>query len=61
MRCVICDLLLAPPSLITSDCIVTNELISQLSPEVTSFVIVADLLLGVVAVMDSGSASKRPD
>lgn len=43
-----------------ADGVVTNRLISQLSPPVTSFVIVADALLAVVAVMDSGSASQTP-
>lgn len=36
------------------DCIVIDKLISQ-SPEGISFVIMADVLLGVVALMDSGS------
>lgn len=38
----------------------TNKLISQLSPEGTSFFIVADVLLGVVTLMDSGSVSEQP-
>ena len=39
----------------------TNKLISQLSPEGTSFVIMADVLLRALALMDSGSLSKHPN
>lgn len=37
----------------------TNKLISQLSPDGTSFVIVVDVVLGVVDLMDSGSVSEQ--